>query len=200
MGGIERIAITDRVTVPVCRTRSAQRAPWPRRVWWRQRLNIIVREHATGPDSVEPEPAHFVGYSAPQAPVFGRPGLTGAGSDLIGVGVTDGDGVGLGLGAVGTSQTGSSTSPAKIAVLASIRFQPSGIGPPNSWPSWAVAVTVAVTLPSATLISGWLYVTPGVSAIVTVGCDGVVEPGVQTPGSTVGATGTLHASWVMVLV
>ena len=98
MGGMERIAITDRVTVLVRRTRSAQRAPWPRRVWWRQRLNIIVREHATGPDSVEPGPAHFVGYSAPQAPVFGRPGFTGGKSGLTGVGVTVTVGVGVGVG------------------------------------------------------------------------------------------------------
>ena len=97
MGGMERIAITDRVTVLVRRTRSAQRAPWPRRVWWRQRLNIIVREHATGPDSVEPGPAHFVGYSAPQAPVFGRPGFTGGKSGLTGVGVTVTVGVGVGV-------------------------------------------------------------------------------------------------------
>ena len=140
-----------------------------------------------------------------QAPVFGRPGLTGAGSDLTGVGVTDGDGVGLGLelGAVGTSQTGSSTSPAKTAVLASIRFQPSGIGPPNSWPSWAVAVTVTVTLPSATLISGWPYVTPGVSATVTVGCDGIVESTGHACAPTVGITGVTvytQVGWVMVVV
>ena len=96
MGGIERIAITDRVMVPVRRTRSAQRVPWPRRVGRRQRLNIIIREHATGPDSVEPGPAYFVGYSAPQAPVLGRPGFTG-GSSLTGVGVTVTVGVGVGV-------------------------------------------------------------------------------------------------------
>ena len=97
MGGIERIAITDRVMVPVRRTRSAQRVPWPRRVGRRQRLNIIIREHATGPDSVEPGPAYFVGYSAPQAPVFGRPGFTGGKSGLTGVGVTVTVGVGVGV-------------------------------------------------------------------------------------------------------
>ena len=66
-------------------------------MWWRQRLNIIVRGHATGPDSAEPGPAYFADYSAPQAPVFGRPGFTGGGSGLTGVGVTVTVGVGVGV-------------------------------------------------------------------------------------------------------
>jgi len=85
-----------------------------------------------------------------QAPVFGRPGLTGVGTETGTVGVTvtpgtgtdddgtgdgdgsgvkDTDGLGVGVG-VGASQLGWSFTVAKVAEVSFTRVHPSGNGPP----------------------------------------------------------------------